>query len=169
MDYLSLSLNVLNIVSFGYVIASFIFIFNLIIKKRILFKIGFGIASLSFLLHTSGLIFRWIAAGWSQPPWSNLYESLVFFTWGLILMYHILYFMSRVDFIAVFPVPLAMLGMGLALFHPAKEIEPLVPALQSYWIHIHVACATFAYGSFIVATAFAIAYLIKKKIDLHYF
>ena len=169
MDYLSLSLNVLNIVSFGYVIASFIFIFSLIIKKRILFKIGFGITSLSFLLHTSGLIFRWIAAGWSQPPWSNLYESLVFFTWGLILMYHILYFMSRVDFIAVFAVPLAMLGMGLALFHPAKEIEPLVPALQSYWIHIHVACATFAYGSFIVATAFAIAYLIKKKINLHYF
>ena len=169
MDFFSLSLNVLNIVSFGYVIASFIFIFNLIIKKRLLFKLGFGITAFSFLLHTSGLIFRWIASGWGQPPWSNLYESLVFFTWGIMLMYHIFYFISRVDFIAVFAVPLAMLGMGLAAFHPVKEIEPLVPALQSYWIHIHVACATFAYGSFIVATAFAIAYLLKKKVNLHYF
>jgi cytochrome c-type biogenesis protein CcsB len=58
---------------------------------------------------------------------------------------------------------IVIVGMGLASLNPNKEIEPLVPALQSYWLHLHVFFASISYGFFLASAVFALFYIIKVQ------
>ncbi len=106
------------------------------------------------LLATGGLLLRWNEAG--HPPLSNMYESMVslstFLAWVTLL------------FTRPTPIPLAeagaavvavlMIGIG-SLF--ARDTRPLIPALQSYWLHLHVSIAFLGEAAF--ALSFVLSYL----------
>lgn len=106
------------------------------------------------ILALAGLVARWHHAGY--PPLSNMYESMV--TLSTCLAWIALLFTRTA------PIPLAeaggavvavlMIGIG-SLF--AKEARPLVPALQSYWLHLHVAVAFLGEAAF--ALSFVLSYL----------
>jgi ABC-type transport system involved in cytochrome c biogenesis permease subunit len=67
----------------------------------------------------------------------------------------------RLRFIGAFVSPLIFSALGLAYLVPVKEITPLVPSLQSWWILAHSCLAAFAYSGFIVASILAFLYLVK--------
>lgn len=118
--------------------------------------------------HTAAMILRWTISGWAQPPWTNLYESLLFFAWGVAVVYLVFEWRANNRSAGVFVIPVAMLLMGLAALTPetSKDIPQIMPALQSRWIQIHVTFATFAYAAFFTAAGFALLYLIKERVSV---
>jgi len=123
---------------------------------------------LGFLLHSGGLVFRWIEThqtGYGYVPLSNMYESLIFFSWTIILVYLILEFKYQQKIIGVFVTPFAFLAIALTSIIPGVDakITPLVPALQSNWLAIHVITCFIGYASFAVSFGISVLYLIQDK------
>jgi ABC-type transport system involved in cytochrome c biogenesis permease subunit len=110
---------------------------------------------------TAFLVFRTIATG--HGPFANMYEFSVAFAWGIVGAY--MWFERRYHqrILALVAIPVALALMLYATTLPST-IEPLVPALQNnLLLTIHVAVAIVAYGSFTVAFASAILYLIQPE------
>ncbi len=133
--------------------------------------IGFFATIILFLglvLHSGGLILRWIEThqtGYGYVPLSNMYESLIFFSWTIVLIYLILEFKYGQKIIGLFVTPFAFLAIALTSIIPGidAKITPLVPALQSNWLTIHVATCFFGYASFAVSFGISILYLIRDR------
>jgi cytochrome c-type biogenesis protein CcsB len=104
---------------------------------------------------------RWIEAGYF--PLSNLYESLFFLTWGITAVHLIAENSSRSRLVGVVTAPVAM---GITAFAtltlPAnmQVSEPLVPALKSNWLMMHVSVMMLSYSALMVGALLAIAFLI---------
>lgn len=164
MDYLYYSILFFNVCTFGFLVASVLLTIHLVKPSALLKNVFLGLGTVSVLSHTLALILRWMAAGFDRPPWTNLYESLIFFSWGMGLISTIVVIRYRTYFLATLLYPLTFAGLGLAALVPDKTITPLVPSLQSVWIKIHVVMATIAYPGFIVAATISLAYLLKKNV-----
>jgi cytochrome c-type biogenesis protein CcsB len=124
--------------------------------------------AVGLLFHSGGLVLRWIEThqtGYGYVPLSNMYESLIFFSWTIVLVYLILEFRYQQKVIGVFVTPFAFLAIALTSIIPGVEstITPLVPALQSNWLTIHVTTCFFGYASFAVSFGISILYLIREK------
>ncbi|MBS1261615.1 MAG: Cytochrome c biogenesis protein CcsA [Calditrichaeota bacterium] len=101
---------------------------------------------LGFLVHTAGLALRWYIA--QRAPWSNMYESLTTAGWGVVLFGLFKYRGAGAKIAA----PAAAFVGFTSLFIAAHRsldpgIDPLVPALQSYWLNIHVIIVLLGYAS----------------------
>ena len=117
----------------------------------------FTYLALTFL--TASLIFRTIATG--HGPFANMYEFSIAFAWGALAMF--VYFEHRYHqrALGLVALPIALVMMLYAMTVPA-QIDPLVPALQNnLLLSVHVAVAIVAYGTFTVAFAAAVLYLVQ--------
>jgi len=114
-----------------------------------------------FLANTLAAGHRWYAAG--RPPFSNIYEMLLSFVWSLAALTLLVERRYRVKVIGTVTMPLAVLGVLLMQLLPSA-VRPLVPALQSTWLHIHVTLAMLAYAACAVSFALAMMYLIQDKV-----
>lgn len=121
------------------------------------------ILSLGFILHTVSIIVRIISSG--RLPFSNLYESMTSFAWGIILIYLVVEFMYKIKLIGVIAVPIGFLA---ALYASTlnKTIETLMPALQSNWLLAHVSVAVVSYGVLAVSFSTACLYMLKEYFNL---
>jgi cytochrome c-type biogenesis protein CcsB len=120
------------------------------------------------IVHSVGLVFRWVEThqtGYGYIPLSNMYESLIFFSWTIVLVYLILEFKYQQKIIGVFVTPFAFLAIALTSIIPGidAKISPLVPALQSNWLTIHVTTCFLGYASFAVSFGISILYIIRDK------
>ena len=123
---------------------------------------------IGLILHSVGLVFRWIEThqtGYGYVPLSNMYESLVFFSWTIVLIYLILELKYQQRIIGVFVTPLAFLAIALTSIVPGVtgKITPLMPALQSNWLTIHVTTCFFGYASFAVSCMVSALYLFREE------
>jgi len=122
---------------------------------------GMGIANLTI---ATLLIARWIEAGYF--PMSNLYESLFALAWGITAMHFVAERMSRSALVGVFTAPIAM-GISafaaLSLPDTMQGSEPLVPALKSNWLMMHVSVMLLSYATLLVGALIAIAFLIVTR------
>ncbi len=123
---------------------------------------------IGLFLHSVGLAFRWVEThqtGYGYVPLSNMYESLIFFSWTIVLIYLILEFKYRQKIIGVFVTPFAFLAIALTSIIPGVDakITPLVPALQSNWLAIHVITCFLGYASFAVSFGISVLYLIRDE------
>lgn len=121
-----------------------------------------------FALHTAGLALRWIEsnlAGMGHAPMSNFYESLVFFSWAVVLLYLMHTRRDSNGIIGLFLLPAAFLFLAYASFSPSVSsgIQPLVPALKSNWLIIHVVTCFLGYASFFIASSLGLISLLKKN------
>ena len=94
---------------------------------------------------------RWIIAGYF--PLSNLYESLLFLTWTLLTIYLYLEFKTKSKVLGAVLLPIALLINGFAnltLSADMQKSSPLVPALQSNWLMMHVSMMMFSYETLII-------------------
>ena len=124
---------------------------------------GYGtlIAWLGLVFISASLIFRTIAVG--HGPFANMYEFSIAFAWGVLgaYLYSERRYHQRVLGLIALPVTLALLLYATTI--PATA-DPLVPALQNnLLLTVHVAVAIVAYGSFSIAFAAALLYLIGHK------
>jgi cytochrome c-type biogenesis protein CcsB len=120
------------------------------------------------VVHSLGLVLRWIEThrtGYGYVPLSNMYESLVFFSWTIVLIYLIIEWKYGQKIIGLFVTPFAFIAIALTSIVPGIEakITPLVPALQSNWLTIHVTTCFFGYASFAVSFGISILYLIRER------
>ncbi len=121
---------------------------------------------LGWLFHTIALITRGLAAG--RLPLTNQYEFATCFAWGVALCFII--FEHKYSFTAMgtFVAPIVFLIIGYAAMQ-SKDIRPLMPALQSNWLILHVATAIIGYGAFGVACGVSGMYLLKEKFPREHF
>ena len=125
----------------------------------VLERVSLALSILGTLILAASVMMRGIAA--SRVPWSNLYEYSI--TGALILM--MIYFISiksqEVRMMGTFVVGFVLLVLGTAVSVFYVEVVSLMPALQSYWLVIHVLVALLATGFFSLAAALSAAYLLK--------
>jgi len=153
-----------NITTFAYLISMLAFFAFLASRAK-----GLGVAAMSvayggLLAQTVAIALRWKESydmGVGHAPMSNLYESVVFFSWTIVLIYALLDFKYKYRVIGAFVMPFALLGMAWAQLGMNTGIEPLVPALQSNWLLYHVITCFLGYAAFAVACGISIMYLLK--------
>ena len=107
---------------------------------------------------------RWLESGYF--PLSNLYESLFFLTWGITTVHLIVENNSRSRLVGVFTAPVAMGITAFAALSLPQEMqlsEPLVPALKSNWLMMHVSVMMLSYAALMVGSLLAIAFLIVTR------
>ncbi len=121
---------------------------------------GLMLIIFGFALQTVALSVRWFYTG--HPPWVSTYEVTSFFAWTLVGAYLLVNVRSDLKSVGIIVAPLAFVMMGFASMQPANP-EPLVPALQSVWLLIHVPIVILAYGAFAIAFAASALYLWKDK------
>tara|TARA_B110000967_G_C18897861_1_gene572100 strand:- start:48 stop:986 length:939 start_codon:yes stop_codon:yes gene_type:complete len=107
---------------------------------------------------------RWIIAGYF--PLSNLYESLLFLTWTLLTICLYIEFKTKSKLIGAILIPVALLINGFANLTLPIEMQkasPLVPALQSNWLMMHVSMMMLSYGTLIIGSLLSILFLVISK------
>jgi cytochrome c-type biogenesis protein CcsB len=120
------------------------------------------------VIHSVGLVFRWLEThhtGYGYVPLSNMYESLVFFSWCIALLYLLWERKIKSRIIGAFAMPFAFLFIAYASLAPgvSDRIDPLIPALQSNWLHAHVITCFLSYASFALSCGVSIMYLLKIR------
>ena len=122
-------------------------------------RIAIILMILGAVLHAVGVVLRGIAA--SRVPWANMYEFSI--TGSLVVVTIFLFALTIKDIrlIATFVSGFALLILGSATSIFYVEVKSLMPALQSYWLVIHVVVAILATAFFNIAAALSIAYLLK--------
>ncbi|MCA1030572.1 c-type cytochrome biogenesis protein CcsB [Bacillus timonensis] len=121
-------------------------------------QIGIIITIIGFLAQVGYFITRWIASG--HAPVSNLFEFTTFFGMMIVLAFILLYFIYKTNALGVFTLPIATLLIAYASMFP-REISPLIPALQSDWLHIHVTTAALGQAILSISAIAGIIYLVK--------
>jgi cytochrome c-type biogenesis protein CcsB len=125
--------------------------------------IAMATATLGLAFQAVGLLLRALAAG--RVPWANMYEFTLVGTFVAVATFLVLTRRRDLRFLGTIVVGLSViaLGLGLAVFYvPADAVEP---ALQSYWLVIHVSIATIATGLLTVAFAASALQLLKDSRD----
>ena len=113
---------------------------------------------------------RWIVAGYF--PLSNLYESLLFLTCMLLTIYLYIETKTKSKLIGSVLIPVTLLINGFANLTLSPEMQkssPLVPALQSNWLMMHVSMMLLSYGTLIMGSLLSILFLAIsqfKEVDL---
>lgn len=128
------------------------------------FNLGYYLVCLANLGITSILGFRWLESGYF--PLSNLYESLLFFTWGVTVLTIILEYKTKLFLIGAVTTPLAMFVTAfatLSLPEGMQKAAPLVPALKSNWLMMHVSIMMLSYSTLISGSLLAILFLALTK------
>ena len=122
-------------------------------------QIGIILTIVGFISQIGYFIFRWAASG--HAPVSNLFEFTTFFGMMLVLAFIIIYYIYKTSVLGLFTLPLAVLLIAYASMFP-REISPLIPALQSDWLHIHVTTAALGQAILAISAVAGILYLVSS-------
>lgn len=125
------------------------------ISKTTLFIAGFG-----FILHSVQIIYRYFEAG--HLPITGMHQASSFFAWCVVLIFFILEYRYKIGIMASFILPIVFILMLSSSIFP-REIRPLTPELQSYWLPIHTFLAFLGNAAFAVACGIGIMYLIQER------
>jgi cytochrome c-type biogenesis protein CcsB len=111
--------------------------------------------------HILGIMTRGLAA--HRVPWGNMYEFVTAITCGAVIVFLALVVRYRAYFLGLFVMVPVVLGLGLCATVLYTAAGPLMPALHSYWIAIHVTAAVVSSGIFMVAATSTVLYLFADK------
>ncbi|MCF8128481.1 MAG: c-type cytochrome biogenesis protein CcsB [Deltaproteobacteria bacterium] len=158
---------ILSYTTFVYFLAFMAYLLGMVMNRAFFSRLGTYLSLLGFAAQTIAIILRWVESyemGIGHAPFSNLYESLIFFAWTLMLLYLILEWRTKNKTIGTFVTPLAFLAMAYASFSPgiSTHIQPLIPALKSNWLISHVITCFFGYAAFAMSFGISIMYLLKR-------
>jgi cytochrome c-type biogenesis protein CcsB len=160
-----------------YFIAMAIYISYVAFRKDMIATIATSVTIAGFVFQTIAFLLRWVDSYnlwvFSSPsspliesilrgaPLRNLYESLVFFVWCIVLIYLIIQFKYKTRTLGAFVMPVTALALAfIDVSGMSKEVQPLIPALQSNWLLFHVFLSFIGYAAFGVSFAAALAYLV---------
>ena len=134
--------------------------------------LGTRMAWVAVTMALVGTMVRWYESHQIGPdighiPVSNLYEVFIMFCWMTTLFYLYYEAQYKTRALGAFVMLVVSAAVGFLLWYTlvreAHEIQPLVPALKSWWMKLHVPANFVGYGTFAIAAMVAFAYLIKQQ------
>jgi cytochrome c-type biogenesis protein CcsB len=172
LKYMISSQSAIMWMSVLFIMATLAYWFGTFARSEFSQKFGRGLTWSAVAMGLIGLLVRWyesylIGADVGHIPISNLYEVFILFSMITALLY--LYYEDRYQTLQMggFVLLIISAAVGFLLWYTfdrgAHEIQPLVPALQSYWMKIHVPANFVGYGSFSLAAMIGVAYLLSSK------
>ena len=153
-------------------------VFGVLLFAMIMYWVNLSLFNNSYLLAKIGqfsaltaniilffiLCSRWLVAGYF--PLSNLYESLLFLAWILLTIYLYIETKTKSKLIGSVLIPVVVFISGFANLTLSPEMQkssPLVPALQSNWLMMHVSMMLLSYGTLIIGSLLCILFLVISR------
>lgn len=134
---------------------------DVVVRGSKLPRIAMALTALAFVLQLAATLMRGFAA--SRVPWANMYEFAMTGTLIIVGVFLAVNIKWDLRFIGTFISGFALLFLGLASTRYYVEVVPLPPALQSYWLVIHVFVATLGTGFFALGFALSLSQLLQHK------
>jgi len=155
-------------ITFVYLISTICYFVNLIFRIHFFGVFGTILIWVAFSFHTIFFMLRWVISyqlRYGHVPLTNLFESLIFFGWSLALIYILIECGNSFRQIGTFVLPLIFFSLLYAL-NLDSAIKPLLPALRSDWLIIHVVTCFLGYAAFGISFALSIMYLAVEWVIL---
>ena len=172
LKYLLSSQSAIMWMNVFFVLALVLYWLGLLAKNNLLDDIASSFTSSAVLFGFTGLLVRWyesylIGLDIGHIPISNLYEVFILFCLITSLLYLFYEEKFNTKKLGAFVLIVINAAVGFILWYTfdrhADGVQPLVPALQSYWMKIHVPANFIGYGAFSIAAMVSIAYLLSAK------
>ena len=126
-------------------------------------RIGVALTVLGCALHLLGLVARGLGSDPVRVPWGNMYEFTLAGTFGVSVMYLLLMKRHHLRWMGVLVTGFLVVVLMLDVLVLYQDAGPLVPALHSYWLAIHVLAAVIASGAFAVGALTLVLFLVKDR------
>jgi len=157
----------LSIVTFIYALAAVLYIISSIFGKKLPGILATWTLAVAAAGNLTGIILRWVESynvGYGHAPFSNMYESLIFFSLTIAVIYIVVEFKYKNRAFGIVVAPLVFLTLAYASLSPniSDRIQPLIPALKSNWLIAHVITCFLGYAGFAIAFGVSLLYLIKN-------
>jgi cytochrome c-type biogenesis protein CcsB len=149
-----------NVSFTAYLLALLVSVFALFSKRRLVDVTGIGLLAAGALVQTVYMLVRWSEAG--RAPFSNMFESLVLFAWAIAVVYIVLSIKIRVRALAAATALITVVTLAYASAFES-DIRPLMPALQSNWLSVHVFSCLLGYAGFAISFLSAIIFLVAAR------
>jgi cytochrome c-type biogenesis protein CcsB len=130
-------------------------------SKARLARIALSLTWLGFVWQLIATVLRGIAA--SRVPWANMYEFAMTGTLMIMLVFLVVNLKWDIRYLGAFITGFDLLALGISATRYYVEVVPLPPALQSYWLVIHVFVATLATGFFALGFALSLAQVLQER------
>lgn len=151
----------------SYLTSTFLYVFGLInnrlsggTKSTQTATWGQRIHLAGVILHFAAILTRWQGSG--HWPTSNMFEFVGFMAFTGMLAFQVLHYLYKLPMLGAFVAPLGATVLAYAYVFPPK-IAPLVPALKSYWLPLHVSMVALGEGFFMVGFGSALLYLLRTR------
>lgn len=135
-------------------------IFGRVFGRARLVTWALGVVAVGFVLHTAVVAWRWVESG--HVPTIGNFENALVGGWFIVAMTLWAGWRERYPLLAAGALPFALLILGVGAMSDT-EARPLVAALQSFWLYIHIFFAWLAYGAYTVACGAGILYLVRTR------
>jgi cytochrome c-type biogenesis protein CcsB len=128
-------------------------------------RIGVALTVVATLLLGAGVVTRAFASEPTRVPWGNMYEFTLTGALGCAVIYLALLKRYRLRWMGLFLTGFLVAVLMLANLSLEQQAGPLVPALHSYWLVIHVGAAILATGAFAVGALASVVFLVKERLQ----
>jgi cytochrome c-type biogenesis protein CcsB len=122
-------------------------------------RVAIAMTILALVVHIGSDVLRGVAA--DRVPWGNMFEFSLTGTALIVLIFLVVQFWQNLKFLGVFITGLILILLGVATVNYYVPVVPLQPALQSYWLVIHVFVAIAGTGFFAIAAGLAVSQLVQ--------
>ncbi len=143
-----------------YLVSGLMYVVNLFTRGMDWTRPAGGLAWAGFASHTAALVLRSVAQ--HGPPFINLLQGSSFLAWTIIGLFLILNWRYGLAQLGSFALPLGFAAIFLGAVLPDQS-HSLVPTLRSNALYIHIGLSMLGYGSFALAFAAAVAYLVQES------
>ncbi|WP_324649498.1 c-type cytochrome biogenesis protein CcsB [Georgenia sp. H159] len=130
-------------------------------RPRRAVRVAMTTTTAGLALHVVGVVTRGFAAG--RVPWANMYEFSIVFTLVAVSTFVLIQRWRDLRYLGALVITPTLLALGLAVSVLYIEADGVRPALDHYWLVIHVSVATMAIGVFAVAAALSVVQLVKER------
>jgi cytochrome c-type biogenesis protein CcsB len=124
-------------------------------------RAAMALTVIAWVLHVAAAIMRGVAAG--RVPWANMFEFTLTATAIIVGVFLALQFWQDLRFLGVFITGFTLIALGVATVNFYVDVVPLPPALQSFWLVIHVFVASLGTGFFAVGAGLSIVQLLQAR------
>jgi cytochrome c-type biogenesis protein CcsB len=126
-------------------------------------RIGLSLTVFGMLVHAVGVVSRGIAA--QRVPWGSMYEFAITGSLAVVVAYVFLVRRYDIRWLGLLVTGFLTIVLGIAVIVLYRPVGPLVPALHSYWLLIHVSSAAIAGGAFAVGALASVLFLLKSRVE----
>lgn len=130
-------------------------------RRSVAARLGMIFTVMAWLLHVGGTVLRGVAAG--RVPWANMFEFTLTATAIIIGVFLVMQFWQDLQFLGAYVTGFVLVFLGVATTNFYVDVVPLPPALQSYWLVIHVFVASLGTGFYGLGAALSVVQLVQAR------